>query len=329
MRLALLGDVMLGRGVAKEIRNSGREPADYWGDAIDPLHSADLVVANLECAITTHPDRWTRTPKVFHFGAPPEAVDVLEAAGIRLVSLANNHVLDFQEQGLRDTLEHLDRARIAHAGAGRDAAEAARPVVVEAAGVAVGMIAFTDNEPGWRAGEERPGTSYVEIRPGEENFERIARRVEAARSAGAELVILSLHGGPNMVVRPRDRFREFARGAIERGVDLIHGHSAHVFQGVELRDGRPILHDTGDALDDYAVDPDLRNDLSILFLLEVADGAPRTLEMVPLRLRYARTELAEGEDREWVLDRMRDLSAELGTEIERTDGSLRLALGEA
>ncbi|HBY94419.1 MAG TPA: poly-gamma-glutamate biosynthesis protein, partial [Chloroflexi bacterium] len=101
MILALVGDVMLGRGVAMEIER--RPPESFWGDTLPMLRGADLVIGGLECAITTHRIPWTRTPKVFHFRAPPKAVDVLLASGIRCVPLANNHTLDFEEQGLLDT----------------------------------------------------------------------------------------------------------------------------------------------------------------------------------------------------------------------------------
>src|SRR5262249_24064988 len=129
MLVALVGDVMLGRGVAAEIEQ--RPPASFWGDALPLLRRADLVVAGLECAITHASVPWTRTPKVFHFRAPPAAVQVLRAAEIGLVALANNHTLDFEVAGLLDTIAFLDAAGIAHAGAGRNLAAARRPAIVE------------------------------------------------------------------------------------------------------------------------------------------------------------------------------------------------------
>jgi len=321
-RIAFVGDVMLGRGVEAEI--AAREPQSLWGDTLAVLRSADLVIANLECAITSHPFRWTRTPKVFHFRAPPGAVRVLQAARVRLVSLANNHILDFQEQGLLDTLDYLDRAGIAHAGAGRNLEEAARPAVVEAAGIRVGMIAFTDNEPVWAAGSDKPGTNYLEIRPDKATLRRVQEGADAARSLGADLVVLSLHWGPNMRLRPAAPFREFARSALDLGVDLIYGHSAHIFQGVEVWKGKPILYDTGDFLDDYAVDPDLRNDQSLLFLADCDPEGVRDLRMIPVRLSYAVVNLAVGEDREEICGRMQRLSAEMGTRVKREDSVLKV-----
>lgn len=323
-RVAFLGDVMLGRGVGEEIARGDREPESFWGDTLEVLRAADLVVANLECAITTSTTRWTRTPKVFHFGAPPAAIDVLGAAGIRLVSLANNHVLDFELRGLLDTVRHLDEAGIAHVGAGADADAARRPAVVEANGLRIGMVAFTDNEPGWKAGPERPGTAFLDIDPREGALAEVERGVAAARGEGADVVVLSLHWGPNMVERPSSRFRAFARLAVECGVDLLHGHSAHVFQGVGLHRGRPILYDAGDFLDDYAIDPVLRNDRSLIFLADVEDGRVAGLEMVPVRLSYAEVNRATGRDLEEVRRRMTALSDELGTRVVAENDVLRV-----
>lgn len=324
-RIAFLGDVMLGRGVGAEIGR--RAPESFWGDLRERLLAEDLVVANLECAITTHPVPWTRTPKVFHFRAPPQAIEVLRAAGIRLVSLANNHVLDFEIEGLLDTLRVLDEAGIAYAGAGRDAAEASRPAIVEAAALRVAMIAASDNEPEWEAGRRRPGILWLRFDPdAAESLAAVEQGVAAARAEGADVVVLSLHWGPNMVPRPPDRFRRFARAVIECGVDVLHGHSAHIFQGVEVYRGRPILYDTGDTLDDYAVDPILRNDQSLVFVVEIDESGPKELFMIPIRLRYGEVELAKGRDFEEIRVRMQTRSAELGTRVERTEEGLRVDL---
>jgi poly-gamma-glutamate capsule biosynthesis protein CapA/YwtB (metallophosphatase superfamily) len=325
LRIAFLGDVMLGRGVGAEIAR--RAPESFWTDLREVLVETDLVVANLECAITSHPVPWTRTPKVFHFRAPPKAVEVLHAAGIRLVSLANNHVLDFEVEGFLDTLRHLDEAGIARAGAGRDVTEAARPGWVEAAGHRIAMIAATDNEPGWAAGPRRPGVLWRRFDLDEaRSREAVERGVEESRAMKADVIVLSLHWGPNMAPRPPARFRAFAQWAVEQGVDILHGHSAHIFQGIGVHRGRPILFDTGDALDDYAVDPVLRNDQSLVFVVEIDESGPRALTMIPIRLRYAEVGLAKGSDLEAIRARMVERSAELGTRVESSNDRLRVEL---
>jgi poly-gamma-glutamate synthesis protein (capsule biosynthesis protein) len=182
MIVGMVGDVMLGRGVAQEIPR--RAPESFWGNTLPLLQSTDLLIAGLECAITTSTTPWTRTPKVFHFRAPPQAIEVLHAAGVRLVSLANNHTLDFEVQGLLDTLDYLDAAGIARTGAGRNLAEARWPAIVAAAGMRVGMVAFTDNEPGWAATEDQPGTNYIPIIPDAPTLQLVAESVQAARADG-------------------------------------------------------------------------------------------------------------------------------------------------
>ena len=97
LTLALIGDVMLGRGVDAALKSM--RPQDMWGDVLPHLLQADLRIANLECALTRHAQPWTRSCKLFHFRADPGAVRFLQAARIDACSLANNHILDFEEHG--------------------------------------------------------------------------------------------------------------------------------------------------------------------------------------------------------------------------------------
>jgi poly-gamma-glutamate synthesis protein (capsule biosynthesis protein) len=318
--LALTGDVMLGRGVNETL--GAARPEEPWGDVLPLLDSADLRIINLECAITAHKQPWSRTPKVFHFRADPLAASrTLEAARIDACSLANNHTLDFEERGLLDTLAHLDTAGIRYAGAGRDGGEAARPALLDGG---VALVAFTDNEPPFAAGPGKPGTNYLPVSVESEVLRRVGEAIGAAREAGARTVVFSNHWGPNMVERPREIFRRFARAVVDLGADVYYGHSAHVFQGVEIYHGKPILYDTGDFIDDYAVDPRLRNDRSFLFCVSVEDGVLERLELFPVVLPFARVELARGTEREAILDRMVSLSAEMSTSFDRSENRLVL-----
>lgn len=323
--IILLGDVMLGRGVDAEWR-AGKPAEAFWGSVLPVLRDGDGVFANLECAITTHAARWSRTPKVFHFRASPGTTAILRAAKIRWVSLANNHSLDFEPEGLLDTIEHLDEAGIAHAGAGRDRAAAMAPSLVTVGGLRIGLIALTDNEAPFAATDARPGTWYTPIATTDAVLAPIAERIASLRQSGAMLVIVSLHWGPNMVVEPPPHHRAFAHALIGLGADLVHGHSAHLVQGVELWRGRPVLYDTGDVLDDYAVDPVLRNDHGMLFRLGVDADGPVMLTMLPLRLSFAAVDLAEGETARTICARMQRLSAALGTVLHPCPDGLSLAL---
>jgi poly-gamma-glutamate capsule biosynthesis protein CapA/YwtB (metallophosphatase superfamily) len=327
--LALMGDVMLGRKVAEALDNH-MGPEEPWGDVMPLMDAADLRIINLECAITDYERPWTRTAKVFHFRTPPSAIETLRTARIDACSLANNHTLDFEEQGLLDTLEHLDAAGIRHAGAGCNREEAADPAILTVLADhthQVALLAFTDNEPSFAAGTDRPGTNYLPVSLRPEVIRRVERAVSAVRAMGVDTVVFSNHWGPNMVQRPRRIFRRFARAVIDLGVDIYYGHSAHVFQGVEIYRGKPILYDTGDFIDDYAVNPELRNDWSFLFQVSVVEGRFERLDLIPVKLSYARVDLATGCEREAILGRMERLSAEMGTVFARREGTLVLERG--
>lgn len=322
MKLALIGDVMLGRGVNDAIDPA--RPADPWSDVLPVLEAADLRIANLECAITRHDRPWERTPKMFHFRGDPRVVRVLQAAHIDACSLANNHVLDFEERGLLDTIVHLDAAAIAHAGAGHNAAEAAAPAMLRTPGnESVGLVAFTDNEPAFSATADLPGTNYLPVSLEEAALVRVRGSIRAARAAGASFVVFSNHAGPNWGQRPVPLLRRFARAVIDAGADVYYGHSPHVFQGIELYRGRPILYSTGDFLDDYAHDPVERNDWSFVFGITMnrAGGVER-IELTPVQLQYATVGLAQGEEREAQCARMVRLCAEMGTSLRSAQDGL-------
>jgi poly-gamma-glutamate synthesis protein (capsule biosynthesis protein) len=299
---------------------------------LDRLRELDGLFVNLECCLSTRGERWTRTHRPFHFRADPDwAVPALEAAGVEWATLANNHLLDYGETALLDTLDHLDSAGIAHSGAGEDEAHARSPaiVTVEAAEGAddlrIAFVAATDNTPEFAADADSPGTAYLDLSEEAEAREPIAEMLARARETDPDLLVVSLHWGPNMVEEPPGHFRRFGRWLAERGVDLVHGHSAHVFQGVEVHDGTPILYDCGDFVDDYAVDDELRNDRSFLFEVAVAsDGEIRELRLVPTEIRNCEVREASRRAAAWSRARMRELSAAFGTEFEDEDGELVL-----
>jgi poly-gamma-glutamate synthesis protein (capsule biosynthesis protein) len=278
------------------------------------------VIANLECAITRQQTPISPVPsKVFHFRAEDAAVDVLRAGNVRCVSLANNHSLDFGDEGLFDTLDALDRAGVLHVGAGRALGHAAAPGILRLPRLTVAVTGLTDNEPSFAATSHGAGTHYVDIEHGPPPGIGLAQLASHCRERKADLAVLSLHWGPNMRSAPSEHFRDFAHAAIDAGFDLIHGHSAHVFQGIEIYRERPILYDTGDFLHDYRVDARLRNDWSFIFIAEV--GRPPRIErlrLIPVRLNVARVDLAKGDESNAIRDRMIERCAALGTNAVKT-----------
>ncbi len=311
---------MLGRGVNHEIPH--HPPEHFWGTTLPILQTADAVFGNLECAITNHTQPWSKTFKVFHFRANPPAVNILKIANIHAVSLANNHSLDFEEQGLLDTVKHLDQAGIMHAGAGITLNQAREPAIIEVQGLKIAFVAATDNEAIFAASENKPGTNYIKINLQANTLTHLQQDIQRAQDAGAEFIILSLHWGPNMVQVPPAHFQNFAKKAIDMGVDVIHGHSAHLFQGVEFYKHGVIFYDTGDFLDDYAVDPQLRNDWSFIFMLELKQKKVHKVTAQPTKLNYAQTNLATGEERQAIIARMQQLCEPFATEARETKAGL-------
>jgi poly-gamma-glutamate capsule biosynthesis protein CapA/YwtB (metallophosphatase superfamily) len=322
--LAFAGDVMLGRLVNESLDPAN--PARPWGDLLPLMKAAELTFVNLECALTARTARWTDGGfKPFYFRATPAAaVATLVAGDVDFVSVANNHIGDYGSDGLLDTLAALDRAGIAHAGAGIDRWSACEPVPLTTDGLRVSVVAFADYPVEWRAGPTTPGINYTPISLALEDFDEVAHQLAVARER-ADLVVCSIHWGPNMRAWPTSEFRAFAHAVIDGGADLFWGHSAHVAQGVEFRRGRPILYDTGDLLDDYAVDAHLRNDLSALFLVHLRPPLVENVEIVPVQIEDLQVNLARGQARDWFLERFTARCAEFDAVVVSNEpGRLRV-----
>jgi poly-gamma-glutamate synthesis protein (capsule biosynthesis protein) len=322
VKIAFMGDVMLGRLMNEAIALHG--PAYPWGNTPSVLKKADIRIINLECVISDKGTPWTKTEKVFHFQANPVAVDTLKAAKIDYVSLANNHSLDFNEDAMLDMLKRLDGAGIKHAGSGKNIKDAMEPAIIEAKGLKVGIISASDNEPAWLATENRPGINFVPtlIRP--EVLEKISKSNSLARHRGAEIVVFSDHWGPNMRQRPDSLYVSFAHNVMDLGIDIFHGHSAHIFQTIEIWDKKPILFDTGDFVDDYAVDPILRNDLSFIFMIDIGNKTkrPEKITLAPVFISRLQVNLAPEFLSEMICEKMAMLCSEMGTKTRKEDGNL-------
>jgi poly-gamma-glutamate capsule biosynthesis protein CapA/YwtB (metallophosphatase superfamily) len=309
--IALVGDLMLARGISEAAQSQA--PAHFWGDVLSVLQSADAVIGNLESPVTTSGAEWRQCWKAFRFAAHPRTIELLSAANVRAVALANNHILDRRGRGLCDTLAHLDAAGIDHAGAGRHLEEAVRPAILDLGSLRVGIIALTDNMPEFAAGPCRPGTNYVRIANSGASIALIDCLMRELRRSGAEFIVLSAHWGPNLRPWPPAHFRAFARAAIDLGADLCHGHSAHLFQGVEARGHGLILYDTGDFLDDYWTFPFIRTDRSFLFLVDLFEGRLMRLRMFPVIVTDGRVMRARGAEADAVQRSMIRRCRPLGT----------------
>jgi poly-gamma-glutamate capsule biosynthesis protein CapA/YwtB (metallophosphatase superfamily) len=321
LRLALAGDTMLGREVARAIAASRRPPFDP--DVLALAAGADLFVCNLECCISERGVRWPDPRKPFFFRAPPVAAELLARSGVDCVTLANNHALDFGADALLDTLEHLRAAGVGAVGAGPDADSARAPRVLAAAGMRLAVLGAADHPADYAAAPDRPGIAYADLREDPDGG-WLAAAIAGARAA-ADAVLVTPHWGPNMTVRPIAHVRAAARALRAAGATLVAGHSAHVVHGA----ARGVLYDLGDFVDDYAVDARLRNDLGLLFLVDLDARGPQRVEAVPLKLDFCHTRLARGEEAAWIRRRFVGACAELGTAAIERDGRVVITAEEA
>jgi len=312
--LALAGDTMLARYVSQTILSEG--PRHIWGDVLPILREADLSLVNLECAIAESGEPFT-PPRVFYFRAVPEAIRALDVAGIDYVTLSNNHTMDYRAPALLETIGRLDEHRIAHAGAGRNVEEAAQHALIEAKGIKVGVVAFADHFEEYAATESDPGTNVIPITLDEAHFRRVRESIQAVRAAGADLVVFSIHWGPNFARAPSQGFVEFAHAVMDAGADIFHGHSAHVFHGIEIYRGKPILYDTGDLIDDYTIDRQYRNDQQLLFLVHATCGQVEQVELFPVWIHRLQLHRASGDTFDEIAERIEALSLAFGTEMRR------------
>lgn len=326
-RLAFVGDLMLGRGV--DAVTGERSPRDFWGDVAPVLRDVDTVIGNLECPITDTAQRWRRSLKSFRFRARPAAVDILKAGNIGALCLANNHILDCEVQGLVDTMGHLDSAGIAHAGAGKNLRDAARPALFRSGQATVGMVALTNTMPRFAAGPRAAGTYFFRIGADDLALGALRELEQELRRAGADITVASVHWGPNLRPWPPARYRRFARAAIDLGFDVFHGHSAHILQGIEFRRGGLILYDTGDCLDDYWVFPGIRIDRSAVFVVEFGAHGVRGLRIVPLLLSRTRTRRARGSEARAIIRRLLKLSGPLAAAEPEPAAALDFSLSPA
>jgi poly-gamma-glutamate capsule biosynthesis protein CapA/YwtB (metallophosphatase superfamily) len=313
--IGLLGDVMLGRSVGEQLQEA--PPEKLWSEELRSLcASLDLMICNLECSVSERGERTRRIPgKPFFFRAPPSAVEALEAINVRAVSLANNHALDYEEEALIDTRGLLAEGGVVAAGAGHGVEAARRPAVVEAGGHRVGLLCFSDHPDEYAASPGRNGIAHAELRRGVPDWllDELARLSERC-----EVTIVFPHWGPNMCSSPASWQRRAGAALQDAGASIVAGHSAHVFHGVEWSERGAVLFDLGDALDDYRVDPLLRNDLGVLAIWR--PGAKgEELELVRLKLEFCHTGLARELDAEWIAARLDRACAELGTRVERVD----------
>lgn len=309
--VAAVGDTMLGGTATPELDHLGY---DYPFELVrEVLTKADIAFANLEGPLTTGGQ--PATQKQYVFRSPPDKVaPALARAGIRVVSLANNHSMDYGWEGLTDTMRALDEAGIRHVGAGESLAAARRPAIVEVQGKRVAFLAYslTFPEEFWAAAD-KPGTPF-----GHE--EHVRADVAAARKR-ADVVLVSFHWGREGTTTLRDYQMQLGRAAIDAGASAVLGHHPHILQAVErYRDG-VILYSLGNfVFGSYSADATR----SVIALLTFRDRQLASVRFVPINVKNAEVvfqpRLLTGSDADDVVRTLQTLSSARGTQLYSQQG---------
>jgi poly-gamma-glutamate synthesis protein (capsule biosynthesis protein) len=295
-----VGDVMLGWEVGRKIVNKGLDAP--WTGVDEFFEQADLVVANLECVISRLGEPWPT--KLIHLRTPLAAADSLVAGGIDIVSVANNHALDFGAAAFTDELSRLDAAGIRYAGGGIDATSAHQPVIVEANGLRVAFLGYvlpfssktSFHTRDWEAGPNRPGLAIG-------TPDAVAADVTAARAL-ADVVVVIVHGGVEYSSRPIDKQRSFAAAALDAGAALVLGHHPHVLQGYIRREGSLVAFSLGNFI--FARFDGKANDSAILDVEVTADGVAQ-LSWIPVVIQAGVPKPATGADADRILAHLPEL----------------------
>ena len=277
VRLMAVGDVMLGWQVGKKIVRKG--PAAPWKGVKAYFDQADLVVANLECVISDLGEPWRS--KLIHLRTPVAAAESLVAGGIDVVSVANNHALDFGAAAFEDTLARLDDHGIEYAGGGGDEAAAHAPLIVAENGLRIAFLGYvlpfssrkTFNTREWQAGPTRPGVAIG-------TPEAVRRDVGLARGS-ADIVIVMVHGGVEYKAKPNAGQRTLAEAAIDAGAALVLGHHPHVLQGYARQGGTLVAFSLGNFM--FPRFSGAANDSAILDVTLTPEGVT-SLNWIPVVL---------------------------------------------
>ncbi len=351
IRLFLCGDVMTGRGIDQvlvhpcdpvlhesyvqsamdyvhlaEVANGPIprrvDPSHIWGAAQDEWNRRrpDARIVNLETSITRSED-YAR--KGINYRMSPENADCLKAAAIDCCVLGNNHILDWGRRGLLDTLVTLKHLQIKTAGAGLNLGEASAPAVLDIRRngrvLVFSFACVTGGTPrSWAATSEIPGVNFL-AELSAAGALRVAEEI-ARFEQPDDLVIVSVHWGPNWGYEIPDEQRSFAHALIDRAdVSIIHGHSSHHPKAIEVYRDRLILYGCGDFLNDYEGIrgyEKYRDDLVLMNFAEVEPAGTLTaLEIVPLQIRNFQLVRPSNQDVIWMQQTLDRESRKFGARV--------------
>lgn len=260
---------------------------------LDEYRQADLAMVNLENPLTKAAN--PMPDKQFNFKSDPESVKVLQAGGVDVVTIANNHSMDFQAAGLQETMTTLDQAGIQHIGAGENVTQARRPDIIDVKGQRIAYLAYYGEEYGAEA--NKPGVNSI-------LEQRIAEDIKAIRDQ-VDWVVVNYHWGQESADYPADWQTQLGRFTIDHGADLVVGHHPHVLQGAEIYRGRPIVYSLGN----FIFGGNSRADYDTAVLKVALNDQQMKVEFLPIEVKDYQPQVVSGDKGQKILDHLAHLSS--------------------
>jgi poly-gamma-glutamate synthesis protein (capsule biosynthesis protein) len=272
----IVGDIMTGRRVGDSLEQRG-DPSAVFRPLAKRLATADITVGNLESTLSMS---GPPTQGGDSFGADTSVLEGLRLAGFDLMSVANNHLGDFGDDAIVETLERLDDAGFRTVGAGADLAQAAEPVVITVHGVRVGFVATDSIGETPAAGRNSPGTNRINAPPrtGPLNRQALDRVADSVRELDADVVIALPHWGTQYTNRPERSQRRIARALADAGVDVVVGGHPHWVQGWESIGGATVVHSLGN----FVFDMDFMRETNEGIVVEIVSRGGRVVAIEPV-----------------------------------------------
>lgn len=270
IELVAVGDIMLSRTVEERMDLYGSQYP--FGGTADLIRHADIAIGNLECPLSVSGQP---IQKRFTFRAHPRHVRGLAWAGFDILSLANNHLLDFGGEGFCETVNTLDRSGLPYVGAGLSYDDAHRARVLEVKGRKVAFLAYAASR--WRGSPEVPTEELIAFADSTTIREDVARATQQA-----DLVVVIMHLGAEYRLYPDEEQLAVARTAIEAGASLVIGHHPHVVQGTASYAGGFIAYSIGNFVFDIDVTEQAREGAMLRVLL--GDDGVEAAELIPVRI---------------------------------------------
>lgn len=306
-----VGDVLLDRGVRTMIKREGLNyPFKFVKDTI---RNYDLAFCNLECPVcaTGYP-----LNKKYCFRGDTSFINSVVDAGFDIISIANNHTLDWGREGFMETMNLLKKKGLYPIGGGKNQTTARKPTIITLNGLKFAFFGFVDMLPDAIVYlKDKPGPAYASTK-------EIIKEIRKVRNK-VDFIIVSIHWGIEFNRYPTMRQIEKAHKMIDAGADLIIGHHPHVLQSIEVYKKRPIIYSMGNFVFDQHK---LYQRQSAIFTCVFSRGKVDSISLIPILIKKFRPTFPEKSDREKIMKKIIGISSKFATKFERGKDKLFLTI---